>query len=81
MRVSGGSVSSRFLIDSMIVDQLDAHERAIVLSILNGDSTVDVLGLRTTLSATEFKEARDRLIQRRLITVHSLERSAEEVPA
>jgi hypothetical protein len=69
------------VIDSMIVDQLDAHERAIVLSILNGDSTVDVLGLRTTLSAAEFKEARDRLIQRRLITVHSLGRSAEEVPA
>jgi hypothetical protein len=65
------------LIDSRVMDGLDDDERAIIMSVLNGDTTIDVLGLRCGLSASDFRDARDRLVERGLIRLRPL---ADHVP-
>lgn len=60
------------VIDTAVIDSLDDHERAIVMSVLNGDTTIDVLGLRCGLTATEFKEALERLMERDLVALRPL---------
>lgn len=55
------------LIDAATVNELTDHERSVVMSVLNGDSTLDVIALRSGLSAEEFSEAITSLRKRDLV--------------
>jgi hypothetical protein len=55
------------MIDASVVEKLSELERSIVMSVLNGDATLDVIALRGGLTATEFREAVQHLKQRDLI--------------
>jgi hypothetical protein len=60
------------LIDSSTINELDQQERAIVMSVLNGDATLDVIALRSGLQAHEFKTVVENLRERGLIRLTAL---------
>lgn len=60
------------LIDAATVNELSEHERAVVMSVLNGDATVDVIALRSGLHAEEFGKAISSLRERDLVTLVEL---------
>ncbi len=68
------------LIDSHAVNELDDQERKIVMSVLNGDATIDVLALRSGLSAKEFTETLERLVERGFIETRKLGESDDPQP-
>lgn len=64
------------LVDSSEIDNLDESERKLVMAILNGASTTDMIALRSGLSASDFGSALDGLRRRGLIGVRT--RSGEQ---
>lgn len=60
------------LIDASSVNELSEDERALVMSVLNGDATVDVIALRSGLTAQQFETATSLLRQRGIIELQSL---------
>jgi hypothetical protein len=66
------------LIDSSTVDELSDDERAVVMSVLNGDATLDVMALRSGLNATQFQSATRSLRERGLITLSTISRDEQE---
>jgi hypothetical protein len=68
------------LIDAATINQLGEHERAIVMSILNGDATVDVIALRSGMTADQFREAAERLQERGLIRFTPLAQAEHTEP-
>ncbi|MEX2425499.1 MAG: hypothetical protein WD401_01935, partial [Thermomicrobiaceae bacterium] len=60
------------LIDSATINVLGEFERTILMSVLNGDTTLDVIALRSGLTAQQFKTGIDRLRKRKLIHFTSL---------
>jgi hypothetical protein len=60
------------VIDASIVNELSEREQALVMSVLNGDSTVDVIALRSGLNAREFAAAVKSLKQRGFIELAPL---------
>lgn len=59
------------MIDASEIDKLDQAERTLVMAILNGASTIDMIALRSGLSASDFDGALDGLRRRGLIGVRS----------
>ncbi len=60
------------LIDSASINELSDDERAVVMTVLNGDTTIDVIALRSGLDAGRFKAALSSLQQRNMIMLTSI---------
>ncbi len=61
------------LIDASTINELSDAERALVMSVLNGDTTIDVIALRSGLDSNQFRDAIERLKQRGLVQFRTLE--------
>jgi hypothetical protein len=55
------------LIDATTVNELSDYERSVVMAVLNGDTTIDVIALRSGLNSEQFREAINRLRTRDLV--------------
>jgi hypothetical protein len=60
-------VLSDQLIDASTIDELSEVEQALVMTVLNGDATIDVIALRSNLTPIQFQSAVEQLQQRGLI--------------
>ncbi len=60
------------LIDASTVNALTDEERSLVMSVLNGDSTIDVIALRSGLNSKQFGQAVSGLQQRSMIQLVEL---------
>lgn len=63
------------LIDSTTIDQLSDDERSVVMTVLNGDTTIDVIALRCGLDAGQFKVALDSLKHRGIVRLSAMDLS------
>ncbi|TVR71164.1 MAG: DUF4388 domain-containing protein [Sphaerobacteraceae bacterium] len=60
------------LIDASTVNSLTDEERSLVMSVLNGDSTIDVIALRSGLNSEQFGQAVSGLQDRSMIQLVEL---------
>jgi hypothetical protein len=77
-------VLSDRLIDASTIDDLTELEQALVMAVLNGATTIDVIALRSGLTPVEFQTAMEQLQQRDLIDLspirNQLFESVESIP-
>jgi hypothetical protein len=64
------------LIDAKMIDDLSDTEQTVVMSVLNGDSTIDVIALRSGITADQFRVAVESLERRGMIVLKAI--NAEE---
>lgn len=75
---NGEVILADTLVDSSVINELSDPERKLVMAVLNGASAIDVIALKSGLSATDFRAALDGLRQRGLISVRSRSESGVE---
>lgn len=68
---NGEIVLADTLIDSTAVNELSDPERKLVMAVLNGATSIDVIALKSGLAATDFQAAMDGLRRRGMIGVRT----------
>jgi hypothetical protein len=67
------------MINTSTVRDLNEDEQALVMSVLNGDCTLDVIALKSGLRSYEFTAAAERLAERGLIQLTTLSGAGQPV--